>query len=214
VINLLDLSLRRFLLHELGFADDDLDVTFDAPDSDWGARVTRATVNLFLWDLRRNQSEAHSGSETVVGADGVRVRRPPLPRVDCRYLVTAWTADVADEHEILGDLLRILLPATTLREEHCEPALAAIKPLPTLQAALPDTRDAADFWSALGGQLRPGLDLLVTAVVPTGPSVPVGTSVRRRGVRMAELPRPAPKDPWSKPVDADGDEPAVGERRD
>lgn len=201
MIDLLDLSLRRFLLAELGYGEDDLDVTFDAPDRDWGASVTRATVNLFLWDVRRNLAEQHSGSEVVLDAEGVKVRRPPLPRVDCRYLVTAWTSDAADEHEILGELLRVLLPVTSLREEYCEPALAAIRPLPALQAALPDGRDAADFWSALGGQLRPGLDLLVTMSIPTGPMVPVGTAVSRRRVAMAEIPRPAEPDPWSEAID-------------
>jgi hypothetical protein len=188
VINLLDESLRRFLRGELGFSEDDVDVTFDAPDRDWAARVTRSTINLFLWDVRRNLSEAESGSEIVTDAAGVKTRRPPLPRVDCRYLITAWTSDVTDEHEVLGDVLRVLLLNSTLREEYCEPAIAALRPLPSLRAALPDTKDTSDFWSALGGQLKPGLDLMVTAVVPAVPVLRVGRPVEKREVQATPMP--------------------------
>lgn len=188
MINLLDESLRRFLRGELGFTEDDVDVSFDAPDRDWAARVTRSTINLFLWDVRRNLAEAESGSEIVVDAAGVKTRRPPLPKVDCRYLITAWTSDVTDEHEVLGDVLRVLLLNSTLREEYCEPAIAALRPLPSLRAALPDTKDTSDFWSALGGQLKPGLDLMVTAVVPAVPTLRVGKRVERREVQAAPMP--------------------------
>lgn len=188
MINLLDESLRRFLRGELGFTEDDVDVSFDAPDRDWAARVTRSTINLFLWDVRRNLAEAESGSEIVVDAAGVKTRRPPLPKVDCRYLITAWTSDVTDEHEVLGDVLRVLLLNSTLREEYCEPAIAALRPLPSLRAALPDTKDTSDFWSALGGQLKPGLDLMVTAVVPAVPTLRVGKRVERREVQAAQMP--------------------------
>jgi len=193
VINLLDTSLRRFLQCELGFAEDDVDVTFDAPDREWGARVTRSTINLFLWDVRRNLSEAESGSHVVTDPAGLKTRRPPLPRVDCRYLITAWTSDVTDEHEILGDLLRVLLLNTTLREEYCEPAIAALRPLPSLRAALPDAKDTSDSWSALGGQLKPGLDLLVTAAVPAVPVLRVGKPVDRREVHAEPIDGPAPE---------------------
>ena len=41
-----------------------------------------------------------------VEEEGGRRWRPPQPRVDCRYLVTAWTSEVRDEHRLLGDAAR------------------------------------------------------------------------------------------------------------
>ena len=51
----LDEALRTLLRRELerhGF--EGVEIAFDAPASDWSAKLDRATVNLFLYDLREN----------------------------------------------------------------------------------------------------------------------------------------------------------------
>lgn len=72
----------------------DVDVAFDVPDGDWAVGVSRPTVDPYLWDVRPNMSEREHGEELLEKGDGRRYRREPLPRVDCRYLVTAWTSEV------------------------------------------------------------------------------------------------------------------------
>src|SRR2546429_143298 len=94
MLHLLDESLEAFLRAAVPLPKREVDVSFAAPDRDWAARVSRPTVNLYLWDVRRNLDQRDGGMETVVGDDGRPQRRPPLPRVDCRYLVTAWTSAV------------------------------------------------------------------------------------------------------------------------
>src|SRR5439155_24861600 len=169
----------------------EVDVSFAAPDRDWAARVSRPTVNLYLWDVRRNLDERDGGMETVLDDNGRPLRRPPLPRVDCRYLVTAWTSEVQDEHSLLGHTLAALLLHNTIEERYLAPLIAKVQPPPTIEVAASDGRDNSDFWSALGGQLKPGLDVVVTATVDAAPLVAVGRPVDRYTIRTRRTGEPS-----------------------
>jgi hypothetical protein len=183
MLHLLDESLEAFLRATVPLPKREVDVSFAAPDRDWAARVSRPTVNLYLWDVRRNLDERDAGMETVIGDDGRPLRRPPLPRVDCRYLVTAWTSEVQDEHSLLGHTLAALLLHNTIEERYLAPLIAKVQPPPTIEVAASDGRDNSDFWSALGGQLKPGLDVVVTATVDAANLVAVGPPVDRYTIR-------------------------------
>lgn len=165
MLQLVDESIEDFLRATVpALSGGQVEVAFEAPDSEWGAGVTKPTVNLFLWDVRRNLEQRDAGMELLDDQDGKRYRRPPLPRIACRYLVTAWTADVGDEHRLLGALLAALLAAPKLPAEHLRGPMAELRPLPSIEVAQPDG-DSTDFWSALGGRLKPGLDVVVTVSV-------------------------------------------------
>lgn len=168
MLNLLDESLEAFLRAEVPLAKRTVEISFDAPDSDWSAGVTKPTVNLYLWDVRRNADDVESGFEIVEDEEGNKSRQPPKPRVDCRYLVTAWTTETQDEHALLGQVLATMLANDHLPTEHMVESYAHVRPLPTFSVASADGKDQADFWSAVGGQLKPGLDLVVTATVDAG----------------------------------------------
>ena len=100
MLHLLDETLEAFLRDVVPLPARDVDIAFDAPDGEWSAALsTRPTVDLYLWDIRPNLAERDYGEVIVEEADGRRYRRDPLPRVDCRYLVTAWTSEVRDEQE-------------------------------------------------------------------------------------------------------------------
>ncbi len=165
MLNLLDDALRAFLLAEVPLSAREVDIVFEAPDGDWAAGVTRPTINLYLWEVRPNEDQAELGFMEVVGPDGRVRRESPRPRVDCRYLVTAWTSDVKDEHALLGRVLVTLLTREELAAEHLPEALARILPLPSLSLHNSAATSGSDFWSALGGQLKPALDLTVTLTV-------------------------------------------------
>lgn len=186
MLNLLDESLKAFLRATVPLPGRQVDISFDAPDKDWGAGVTKPTVNLFLWDVRRNADEKESGFEIVEDEEGNKTRRPPMPRIDCRYVVTAWTNEIRDEHALLGQVLTTLLQHDTLSAEHLQGAYAPVRPIPTLSVAAADGDDQTDFWSALGGQLKPGLDLLVTATVDAGIMYEVGPPVDRYEIGIAD----------------------------
>lgn len=164
MLQLLDQALETFLRATLAPELRDIDVAFDAPDGEWGTALTRPTVNLFLRDVRRNLAEREAGRH-LAERDGRRVWQQPPPRADCRYVVTAWTSQVDDEHRILGEVLGVLLRSSELPAEHLPAGLRDVSPLPSLSLAASGGEDQADFWSALGGQLKPGLDLTVTVTV-------------------------------------------------
>ena len=167
MLNLLDESLESFLRAAVPLSPHEVDISFTAPDRDWGARVTRPTVNVFLWDVRRNLGEQDAGLQPQRGPNGRLVRREPFPRIDCRYLVTAWTSEVRDEHSLLGAVLRTCLLNPVLPVPHIPAVYRDVEPPPTLRDGMPDGKDTADFWAAIGGQLKPALDLVVTATVDT-----------------------------------------------
>jgi hypothetical protein len=186
MLHQLDESIETFLRSAVPLPPRDVDVAFEAPDGDWATGVSRPTVNLYLWDVRLNLDERNYGEELIEDADGRRFRRDPLPRVDCRYLVTAWTADVRDEHSLLGSVLAALLLHPVIDEEYLLGALATVRPVPSLRLRSGDGSENSDFWSALGGQLKPGLDLVVTATVDAAALVAAGPSVE--GLEVSAVP--------------------------
>jgi hypothetical protein len=165
MLHLLDESMEAFLRARVPLAPREVDVVFDAPDGTWAAAVSRPTVNLYLWDVRPSLAEREFGENLIARDDGRRFRRDPLPRVDCRYLVTAWTTEVANEHKLLGDVLTTMLLHPVIEPEHLRGAFASVRPLPSVHMRSGDGSQNSDFWSALGGQLKPGLDVVVTVTV-------------------------------------------------
>jgi hypothetical protein len=157
--------MERFLRAVVPLAPREADIAFEAPDKDWAASVSRPTVNLYLWDIRPSMMERDFGMIEVTDRNGQRQRRSPLPRVECRFLVTAWTREVNDEHSLLGRVLSALLVNPVITTDHLADALASIEPLPTIELRTGPATENSDFWSALGGQLKPGLDVVVTVTV-------------------------------------------------
>ncbi len=167
MLHLLDESLENMLRATMPIAKSEVDVAFDAPDNEWAGRITKPTLNLFLWDIRRSTDEAEGGRERVTQGGREAWRARP-PRMAFSYLVTAWTSESRDEHRLLGSALVALLAHTTVEEEHQVDALRLAGAAPTLKVARPQAKDFAEFWSAIDGQLKPGLDLTVTASVDPG----------------------------------------------
>lgn len=186
MLHWLDESLEAFLRAEVALSDGDVEISFAAPDREWGAGVTNPTLNVFLWDVRPNLAEREAGMQ-LVEEEGQRVRRQPAPRVDCRYCITAWTAEVQDEHALLGAVLATALRCPEIAAEHLHPTYAAVRPLPTLTVGVRDGSDQADFWSALGGQLKPGLDVVVTATVDASLVSEAGPPTARYELNLRDM---------------------------
>jgi hypothetical protein len=186
MLHLLDETLETFLRTVVPLPARDVDVAFAAPDGEWSAALSsRPTVDLYLWDIRPNLVERDFGEVIIEEADGRRFRRDPLPRIDCRYLVTAWTSEVRDEHSLLGDVLAALLVHPVIEAEHLQGGFASVRPLPTLTLRSGDGSENSDFWSALGGQLKPGLDLVVTVTVDAAMRAVAGPPTETVQVRAA-----------------------------
>jgi hypothetical protein len=183
MLNLLDESLEEFLRAVVPLPKREIDISFDTPDKDWSARVSRPTINMYLWDVRRNISDREFGMELVHDETGTPHRRFPLPRVDCRYLLTAWTSDMRDEHSLLGATMSALLLHDEIDTQYLAGPYRNVLPVPSIEMASGDGSDNSDFWSALGGQLKPGLDVKVTATVDSSIMLPVGPPVLRYSIK-------------------------------
>ena len=186
MIRLLDESLEEMLRTEVPLPAADIDVAFDTPDDEWSNGITRPTVNAFLWDVRRSAKESRAGRITREEASGVSYQTVP-PRVAFRYHLTTWAADVRDEHQILGAMLVALLPIRQMPQRYLTEPLRAPLPAPDLRVAAHDAKDFVDFWSAMEGKLKAGLDVVVTATVDSNLVLPAGPPVGTRRLEVAGL---------------------------
>jgi hypothetical protein len=174
VLHLIDAALESFLRATVPLSAQDVDVSFEAPDRDWSAKLTRPTVSVFLWDIRRSTRHEQAGVEEVeVG--GRLVRRLPLPRVELRYVLTAWTSDHGDERALLAGAMRSVLAHGEIPVTYVPDPM---RDLPALRLLMDRTNDdQPDFGTTLDGQLRPGIGLTVVAPVDTDAYTPAGPPV-------------------------------------
>src|SRR5213078_1320796 len=153
------------------------DVAFDAPTKEWSSRRNTPTVDLYLYDIREDLELREVMWENIRGESGVvSERRPPPRRFKLSYLVTAWTQRPEDEHRLLSALLSCFLRHPTMPTDALAGALAQARMPILLNIALPPPQDRSisDVWSALGGELKPSLDLIVTA--PMDANAPIAAA--------------------------------------
>ena len=174
-----DAALREIVTTE-ALEGADLEVVFDAPTKDWAARRNAPTINLYLYDIREDTRRRPAGYLEERNDDGLVTLRRPAPRFyKLSYLVTAWTQRSEDEHQLLDNLLRAFLKYDALPDHLVVGQLAEPRENVKMTVGLPPPEDRAfaDVWSALGGELKPSLDLVVTAPMWTGREYPAGPPV-------------------------------------
>lgn len=177
MIPAVDEALRR-VVREGAALDEAVALTFEAPTRDWAARRTAPTVSVYLYDLQEVVARRESGRAAVRGPDGTTTaRRQPQRWYRLSYLLTCWTARPEDEHALLATCLVGLLRHPVLPSDWLGAGVAALPC--TLAVALPPPSDrkSPDLWSALGGELKPSLDVQVTVPLDVGPDRPVGPPV-------------------------------------
>jgi uncharacterized protein DUF4255 len=185
VIHEVDRALQQ-LIRDEALQETDVEVAFDAPTKDWAARRNAPTVNVYLYDVREDLRRRQRGLRNEYTDGTVSARHLPPRHYKLSYLVTAWTQRPEDEHRVLSSLLIGFLRYEAMPPELLTGSLAAIGlPVPmTVALPPPEDRAFADVWTALGGELKPSLDLVVSAPVETGKVFPAGPPVES-GVRLA-----------------------------
>lgn len=171
----IDDSLEALLRATVPLSATDVDVAFEAPDREWSAKLTRPTVNVFLWDIRRSTVNANSGLRTVI-RDGVRVHQPALPVLELRYVVTAWTSDHSDERALLAGLLRSLLANASIPREFLPSSMADLEP-PRVEIARAG-EDHMDVFKALEGKVKPGINVVLSSEFDIGMFTEAGPPIR------------------------------------
>lgn len=210
MIDHLDLLLRKLLRNRVGALASDAQVRFQPPDEDWRSFVSTldgVALNLYLADLRENRKLRSNARER--SAAGLDLFETPAPRrVDCHYLVSAWSPASAtsifdptpDEHALLAEAARVLgehdeldpvavyarstppaAPPPAIAQERFPITLLPVEGFPKL----------GEFWGTMGqGQRwKPCLYLVVTVPLRE-PAVPAGPMVTTALVhaRLAERP--------------------------
>jgi hypothetical protein len=189
----IDEALRRLLTQELPARNGEVDIAFDQPKREWSARVSRPTLNLFLFDIRENNKlrQPTPAFDVLRSENGAVVQRRKPIRLDLHYMITAWAADPEDEHRLLGRAVMALarhgtLPADVLPDTlRDQPA-----PIPIMVAQPDMLEKTTDLWNALDNEVRPAIGCMLT--VAMNPYAPVSTpAVRSAEVRFGQSTRPA-----------------------
>lgn len=179
MIHDVDESLRALVKAE-ALPRNGVEVAFDAPTREWVSRRNAPAVDLYLYDIREDLPRRQTMWQEVRDEHGqVLERRLPPRWFRLSYLVTAWTQRPEDEHRLLSAMLACFVRHETLPRELLQGGLEGVAGPVVMEVALPpaDDRSIADVWSALGGELKPSLDLVVTAPMDVARSLAAGPPV-------------------------------------
>ena len=184
----------RGLVRRDALPGSDVEVVLDAPTKDWASRRNTPTVDIYLYDIREDLRRRERGMINDYDSAGRVVERHLPPRFfKLSYLVTAWTQRPEDEHRLLSAILACLLRHDAIPADLLEGPLAELG-LPvaiTVGLPPPEDRGFADVWSALGGELKPSLDVVIATPIDTGQRRPVGPLVTQPPTVTARG-----RDPW------------------
>lgn len=191
MINVLDAVLRDFLLMHVAQLVDESQIGFEPPDDVWRSGVASLSVggspanalNVYLVDVVENR-KLRANERTSIVDEGVVTLMPAPARVDCHYLISAWSPATAtpaaspamDEHALLYEVLAALEQNLPINPSRVYPpgsaAVAAIDELIRMSdlpsfvgsesfAKLPE------FWGTMGvnNRWKPVLHLVVTLPV-------------------------------------------------
>jgi hypothetical protein len=159
-----DASLAALLKAE-ALAGGETEIAYDPPTLEWASGRSGPSVDIFLYDMyedtRYRGSAAPEPPDRAASEDGgaVAVRHYRLS-----YLLTAWSKRVEDEHRLLGQVLEVLLGLDQIPAEHLRGRLREEQAAVGLGMPNSAGRSRVELWAAIGGQLRPSIE--VAAVVP------------------------------------------------
>jgi hypothetical protein len=171
-----------------------LSISFVRPDSHFPpASITLPALNLFLYDTTEN-TELRTTRATAWRPEDAGTVRDAVPvRVDCHYIVTAWTKDGVsgsefDEHRLLGAALMALLRHREIPAEFIKGGLKS-SPMPLRAHALRPgrTQSMGELWQALGGKPKPSFTYVVTLAVEVDRPERAGPLVSERTFHVVDI---------------------------
>ena len=159
----LNKTVEKLLIKRGNLTPSQIDISFEQPNGQWSARLSRPTISCWCFDLRENLKLRNSSINTSRnGETGVRSLAPR--RIDLSYLVTAWAGKIEDEQQLLWRALAALKPVTSLSPRDCEGMLRyQTHDVPLLVADTSNTSiNLVDLWGVLDNQMRLGFTLIAT----------------------------------------------------
>ena len=188
----LDESIRQLLIKAGGVDPADIEVSFDIPNREWSAGISKPTLNCYLFDIRENRELRQHGMENKSAGGQIAFRQRPSAFFDLTYLVTAWTREVEDEHRLLWPALQTLIRFEKIPIEYLQGALRESGEPIYARTAMPEgvLKSPGEFWTALENQIKPSVSYVVTLSMLRD-RLPVGPPVLTAGLRV----------PWPGGVD-------------
>ena len=187
----LDASLAALL--EAEFPVEGVAVSFAVPDSEFPPPDVRLpALSFFLYDVRQNLALRDSAWDQQAEPGGGTSRKRAPARVDCSYLITAWPSEsapdpAADEHRLLGEVLKVLLRNRQVRPRHLRGELSGAEPpIPTKIIAENQLQSIGEFWQAMGGRPKATLHYGLTLSVDVFESEPVGPEVTEKVITIQQ----------------------------
>jgi hypothetical protein len=190
----LDETIRQLLIAEMPLKNGEVEISFDQPKREWSARQSKPTLNLFLYDVRENNTLRQPQWERLPGNGNTgqaQLKRSPF-RLDCTYMLTSWASVPEDEHLLLTRCMLALLRFPILPEDRLVGSLR--NPPFDIQAVLARhdrLTNPAEVWSALDNELRPSVSYIVTVALDPWKEITTPV-VRTRTLRTGQsitLPR-------------------------
>ena len=170
MINELDETIKQLLVKKGALESGEVDISFETPNREWSASISKPTVNIYLYDLRENHELRTTEWMIERGANGIATRKKNPSRVDLSYLITVWTNDIEDEHRLLWSVMQTLFCYPDIPVELLSGRLAGQDYPINTKTAQPDGlfNNPADFWTALDNQLKPSVNYVVTLPLDIG----------------------------------------------
>ena len=163
-----DEVLRKLLIREIDIKGNEIDVQFDTPKREWSSRLSKPTINFFLYDIRENlRLRGSEQYQQTPREDGTtEVRRNPV-RLALRYLMTAWVKEAEDEHILLSNALMGLFRNPFVPDDLMAESLPnQPMPVPIEVANFPTEQGPTDkfseLWGVLDNEMRPAVLVIVT----------------------------------------------------
>lgn len=191
----LDESIRQLLVAEIPVKNGEIGISFDLPKREWSSRLSRPTVNLFMYDLRENvvlrQHQWERMAEIRPGDNQAHLKRTPF-RVDCFYMLTTWAAEAEDEHRLLSRCMMVLFRFPIIPQERLVGLLQ--KQPYEIQARLAShdkLTNPAEVWSSLDNEMHPSIPFIVTVSLDPWTEVtgPIVRTLTMRTGQTLTLPR-------------------------
>jgi hypothetical protein len=119
---------------------------------------------VFLYAVSENLDGVPAARVHVRNADGrVTGTLAPTRSYHLSYLVTAWAADTAEEHELLGAVIGAHAEQDSLGPDYLRGSLHDLDTALPVRVGWAPVGRGQDIWGALGLSMRTALDLTVTA---------------------------------------------------
>ncbi|HLV34692.1 MAG TPA: Pvc16 family protein [Spirillospora sp.] len=161
----LDRTIEKILRDRGGLKENEIDISFEQPTSEWSATISRPTINCWGFDLRENLKLRNMEMEINrnMKKREAHMRMVPM-RLDVTYLITAWARKAEDEHQLLWRALAALAHYIALDPEQCEGGLKD-QPydIPVMVAQVTEAaQNITDVWSVLDNEMKMGFTFVAT----------------------------------------------------